>query len=425
MSLIGYRAIARLARHLLPLAGGKVAAGIEGRRDAVGRWLAWAANQRGTDPLVWVHAASVGEWLTAAPVVGRLRAARRDLSIALTYSSPSLQRWPDTPGVDHADYVPPDEPGPMHAVFHALQPAAVVFSRGDPWPELLATATAHKVPAAVIGGSVTPSSGRLAWPVRRWLRPWYRQLAYVGAASQADAERWARLGAAPGALQVTGDPRHDYVLERITNTGTLKPLLAWSAGDAVLVAGSTHPRDEVVVLAAFAVVRQRHPRARLVIVPHESGADRADRIRRIARQHGIEIAQWPGAAASEHPGLVVTAIGRLADLYAVARLAYVGGGFERSGVHAVIEPAAYAVPVVFGPRWSKSEDARRLLSGNPAGGVAMPDRQPEEALARQWMAWLSDPTRCTVTGSAARRTLTGGAGSRAAQAILQLLGDGP
>jgi 3-deoxy-D-manno-octulosonic-acid transferase len=135
-----YRQIARLAHRVLPLAGGKLAEGMAGRRGATDRWLAWAAALPAARSLVWVHAASVGEWLAAGPVVRRLKAARPNLTIALTYSSPSLARWPSPVDVDRADYVPPDEPAPMQAVYAALRPRVVLVARGDLWPELLAAA---------------------------------------------------------------------------------------------------------------------------------------------------------------------------------------------------------------------------------------------------------------------------------------------
>lgn len=418
MSIALYRPIAHLAHRVLPFWRGKLAEALAGRRGATGRWMAWAATLPVPRALVWVHAASAGEWLAAAPVIRRLKAARADLTIALTYSSPSLAGWPRPADVDRADYVPPDEPGPMRAVYEGLDPAMVLVSRGDLWPELLAAAHHRAVPVAVIGGAISPQSRRLAWPWRRLLRDLYRPIAYIGAITPADRERFERLGVPAAVTDITGDPRHDQVVERIANLAAITPLITWGAGQPVLVAGSTHASDEAVVLDAFAQVRRGRPDARLALVPHEPGPAAAERIGAMTRRFGLQMASWPGSADLGDASMVaVQTMGHLADLYACAQLAYVGGGFQPAGVHAGVEPAVYGLPVVFGPVWSKSEDARRLLA---AGGAAsLPSRGAADAFARLWTAWLHDSAARIGVGLRARRTVTPGAATATANAVLR------
>ncbi len=135
----------------------------------------------------------------------------------LTHTSPSVTDEERLAGADHADYLPLDEPRPIARTLDALRPDLLLLSRGDLWPELVRQVQARGVPVAVTGGIVRSRSGRLRWPARAVLRPACRRLAYVGAVTDGDAERWRRLGVLEDRVEVTGDPRHDQLIERPVN----------------------------------------------------------------------------------------------------------------------------------------------------------------------------------------------------------------
>lgn len=390
------------------------------RRAALGRWRAWAASQEPARS-IWIHAASVGEALTALPVCRRLKASHPDTPIALTYTSPSVERWPGAWAVDRADYLPPDLPVPIQLMLDALRPSLLVFSRADLWPELARAALWRGIPVAIVGATVRPRSGRLRWPARPMFRSLYTGIAYAGAASISDAARLARLGVRQAVLEVTGDPRHDQVLERIPDGQVLRQLVDWAARGEVLVAGSTDPQDEPLVLEAFAEVQPRRPAARLLLCPHKPGPQHSDRVAAQARRLGLEAMVWRGGSLqSDEPCLIVERAGLLADLYTLGALAYVGGGFGSHGVHAVIEPASYAVPVIVGPRGHAADAIALLRSG---GAVALPRRQAAPALVRLWEAWLDDVAARVRAGLAARCVLGAGAAHRTATRLLELIAD--
>lgn len=273
---------------------------------------------------------------------------------------------------------------------------------------------------AVTGGMISPRSRRLSWPWRALLGDLCRAVGYVGAVTTQDAERFVRLGVPPAAVDVTGDPRHDHVLERIPDLAAIAPLVSWSAEHCVLVAGSTHPRDERVVLTAFADLRRAHPESRLLAIPHHPGPRGTSGFRKRAERLGLGSARWPGRQdIAETPVLVVESRGQLVDIYACGRAAYVGGGFQTAGVHAVIEPAVFALPVVFGPQWSGSPDARRLVSDG--GATALPGREAAAQLAGVWAEWLADDAARTRAGLRGRGTIKGGAAARTAARLLTAL----
>jgi 3-deoxy-D-manno-octulosonic-acid transferase len=195
------------------------------------------------------------------------------------------------------------------------------------------------------------------------------------------------------------------------------------------VAGSTWPPDEAVLLDAFALVRARHPEARLVLVPHEPTVDHLLALDRRATRAGLPVPARLSTATGPSPILVVDRVGVLAVLYGAGTMAYVGGGFGRAGLHSVLEPAAWGVPVVFGPRWQDSRDAALLLGGGAAEALeeAGGARGAGAALAERWERWIEDEPRRAAQGGRARAIVTQGLGAarRSAEMLAPLISSRP
>lgn len=420
ISLALYRAAALVA-HRVRLPTKKLSESVAGRREAHRRWLEWARSTRRPGPLIWIHGASVGELLTAEPVISRLLRDDPELTVIHTFTSASVTRWRRMAlGVAASDYLPLDEPAPMGAMLEAVRPTVLAFSRGDVWPTLLTLAHSRGLPALVMGASVREGSRRLSWPARTLYRYQYSMLSWIGAASDADAARWMALGARPERVEVTGDPRHAQTLERVPEMGPIAPVAAWAEGNSVVVAGSTDRRDESLLLESAAHVLRRIPGTRLIMVPHEPEPAIVRDIVSRASRSGISAAAWePGSEVPECSCLVVRAVGLLFELYAAGQLAYVGGGLRRRGVHAVIEPAAWGVPILAGPHARKSEDARAL---ERAGAMRiLPHRGPADALAEQWIEWSKNEDQRVAAGLRARALLAGDGARRTALVIRRFL----
>ena len=393
----------------------KLAKGLEGRRQLQDRLAAWGEAYRDQHrPLVWMHAPSVGEGLQAKPVIEMLRSTHPDWQIAYTFFSPSAERLARSLPVDVADYLPFDRPGAVRGALEALKPTALVYSKLDVWPELTLGAASRGVKLGLISATVSPTSSRLNWPARNWGRTAYEALDRIGAISDDDAARLERLGARRSAMSVTGDTRYDSVLER---AGRLDPTIEAltrlevpKGGAFTIVAGSTWPADEAVLLPAFADLRAQVPTARLVLAPHEPNPDHLAGIATAATRAGlprpVRLSQLsPGGGV---PLVVVDRVGLLADLYAAGDVAYVGGGYHRAGLHSVLEPAAFAVPVIVGPRWGMSRDAGLLIE---AGGAAALPEDGRHALLARWSVWHHDAALRRSSGLAARRVVEEGRGA--------------
>ncbi len=395
-----YRLSIRLAEQALPIAARfdkKVARGVDARRGVLARLTAWGRSRRDRNrPLVWMHASSVGEGLQAKPVLETLRAEQPQWQLVYTFFSPSAERLARTLPVDLA------------------QPSALVFSKLDVWPELTLAAARRGVKLGLVSATVSPDSSRLKWPARGWAEPAYRALDRVGAISEEDGRRLEQLGARREAIEVTGDTRYDSVAERAARFDrTREPfarLAATPRGTFTIVAGSTWPPDEAVVLAAFADLLAQVPTARLILAPHEPNPDHLAGI--TARAAQLKLPRPVRLSQLEHAPpatvIVVDRVGILADLYALADVAFVGGGYHRAGLHSVLEPAVFGAPVVVGPHWQMSRDAALLIERGGATALSGDGRHP---LHSQWLVWHHDPDARRKAGAVGKRLLQEGRGA--------------
>jgi len=423
---MGYRAAVRLGTALAPFVGRfhpKLRAGTVARIEAGDRLLEWARwNRDPARPLAWFHAASVGEGLQAQSVLLAFRRLQPQCQVVYTHFSPSAAELARRMEADAVDYLPYDLPGPVDRLLHELDPYLLVFAKLDIWPELSTRAATSGCDVAIVAATVSPGSSRLRWPVRHYLEPGYRSITAAAAISPEDALRLERLGVPRDRIHVLGDPRFDSVVNRVREVPDDESLLHLGRGAPTLVAGSTWPADESVLLGAFRRLRQRQPDARLIVVPHDPTPDHLVGLERTARAEGLPLPVRLSAAEQPAPLLVVDRMGVLATLYGAGTMAFVGGGFGRSGLHSVLEPAAWGVPVLFGPYWRNSRDAALLVDAGAA--VALPhDRSAARALTEQWATWIEDDESRQLQGSRARNVVEQnvGASERSAALLASLI----
>jgi 3-deoxy-D-manno-octulosonic-acid transferase len=392
-------AAATLLARLSPSGDGKAVRAFAARRHLAGRLAAWGRAQRDpARPLLWMHAPSVGEGLQARPVLELMRARRPDVQLAYTFFSPSAERFARGLDVDLADYLPFDTGGGARQLLRALQPTALVYSKLDVWPVLTAHAAAGGVHLGMVSAALAPGSSRRGAVARALLHDAYAALERVGAVSAEDAERLVALGVRREALQVTGDTRYDQVAARAARVDRASALLApLTSTRPTLVAGSTWPADERVLLPAWEAVRRQHPGARLVIAPHEPFPAHLSPIETWAASADLSLARLGSEGQADADVVLVDRVGVLGDLYALATAAFVGGGFHAAGLHSVLEPAAFGVPVAFGPRFRDARDA--VLLHDAGGGAPVHD---SAGAARQFSEWLGRDDRWRESGGRAR-----------------------
>lgn len=400
--------LAGAASGIVPLTDSKAALAVRARHGIRKRYATWAAAHRvKARPLLWMHAPSVGEGLMARPVVSLIRSRHPDMQLAFTFFSPSAEEFSRTLDVDFRDYLPFDAAGEMRAALDALAPRALVFSKVDVWPELVRQAHDRGVRLGMISAALAPDSGRRSALARLLLQDAYAKLDAVGAVDQPTADRLVDLGVRPEVIEVTGDTRFDQVWQRAESADRASGLLARLASDRpTLVAGSTWPADDAPLLDAIARVRRRVPALRVILAPHEVTPQHLHPIVAWARRENFTLARVDEQDAVHADVVLVDRYGVLGDLYALADIAFVGGGFHDAGLHSVLEPAVFGAPVLFGPKHRNSRDALLLLDANGARAVAA-SSDIETALVE----WLEMPDARRAAGERARGVVERGRGA--------------
>ena len=415
--------------------GGKLARGLRGRRDAHER-LVDAATALADRPVVWVHASSVGESLQARAVIDVLRGRIPGLQVVFTFFSPSAEAVRRNFPADIFSCLPWDLPEVMGPVLDAVRPDVIAFTQREVWPTLAEEGAARGVPTVLIAATMPQGSGRLSGPGRILLGPAFQSLRSVAAVSQEDGDRFGLLGVRNDRVTVTGDPGIDGARDRVTRIEREAPHMRVFSDERgpILVAGSTWPSDEEVLVPALAQVRRVVPGLRIVLAPHEpEGYDFAGLGRRLAADGWTPVLLGEVGQAGEvgeakrvpeargtHgvDAILVDRVGVLADLYTLATVAYVGGGFHRGGLHSVVEPAAAGVPVLIGPQYQGSVHATRLLAAGAVRAVADAD-----SLAHALREWLEAPKKNEERGQHAMDYIENhrGAAERTADLITQFL----
>lgn len=409
---IPYGIAGYLARALAAVAPGgesKTSRALRARRGIGERYEEWTKRNRDPSrPLLWVHAPSVGEGLQALPVIQIFRSRHPEVQLAYTFFSPSAERFASTIGADFTDYLPFDTAHDAARSLDLLHPSALVFSKLDVWPLLAEAAGRRGVKLGMVSATMPFSSLRSSPAARLALRDAHQALDAVGSVSDADSVRLVEAGVRPECITLTGDTRYDQAwakaeADSAERNALLNPL---RAARFTLVAGSTWPSDEERLLPAWLAVKAAHQDARLVIAPHELTGRHLAAIEAWAQSHGLSLARLELPSAITADVVLVDRYGVLGDLYALADIAYVGGGFRDAGLHSLLEPAAFGAPVIIGPRHDDNRDARHLVAAGGAFRCADAD-----AIVSRMSRWIDAPESLEFARSAAREVVREGLGA--------------
>jgi 3-deoxy-D-manno-octulosonic-acid transferase len=359
----------QMARH------GKYRKGLAERLGRVPRRLQLPGTQ---EPVIWVHAVSVGEVLAVAGLVEELRRRFPQYRIFISTTTDTgqalaRQRF----GEANVFYFPMDFAFAIRPYLRALRPRLVVVAETEFWPNFIQLAHASGALVAVVNARISDRS----WPSYRRFRGLLRRLlANVDlflAQTQEDAARLQDIGAIPERVRVTGNLKFDIPAPAPPAiVDSLRKSIAASAAGPVMVCGSTVDGEEPLLLKAFENLLVQHPRAVMILGPRRP--ERFAAVAALLDQMSIRFrrrSEWNGETLAGGVFLLDT-IGELAAVYGLADIAFVGGSLVPHGGHNIIEPALHGVAIVVGNHTENFRDIVNLFQSRDALRIVGPAELP-------------------------------------------------
>lgn len=317
--------------------------------------------------VVWVHTVSAGETIAAAPLIRALAAqlgssasAPRLLVTTMTPTGSAEVRRLFGTTVAHC-YAPYDFKDAVQRFVGRVEPTALVLMETEIWPNMIRVTADRNVPVVLLNARLSERSARGYGRVGTLIRPVLRRFTWIACQYAADAERFRALGVSPAQLDVTGSVKFDVAQQRNSREQDVQisALSTSAALDSrpVWIAGSTHPGEDELVLAAHQELQKAFPELCLLLVPRHP--ERFDEVARLAATRCptqrlstllSSSTEAGNAPAGDVPAVVVVDVmGLLRPLYGLAQVAFVGGSLIDRGGHNPIEAAVAGVPIIMGP----------------------------------------------------------------------------
>ncbi|MCD7972645.1 MAG: 3-deoxy-D-manno-octulosonic acid transferase [Candidatus Azobacteroides sp.] len=307
---------------------------------------------------IWIHAASLGEFEQGRPLMEEIKALHPEYKILLTFFSPSgYEVRKDYQGVDLVCYLPFDINKNVSKFLSAANPDIAVFIKYEFWVNYLTQLHKKNIPTYIVSAIFRPKQVFFKW-YGGIFRKVLSYFSGIFVQDKTSCELLSSIGIKENVV-LSGDTRFDRVWsirEQAKELPVVEAFANENSGYCMLVAGSTWPEDEEILLRYF----NFHSNIKLVIAPHVVNQDHLEHITQQLKRPFLYYSQANEKNIKDVDCIIVDSFGILSSLYRYGNIAYIGGGFG-SGIHNVLEAAVYGIPVIFGPNYRKFKEAKDIL----------------------------------------------------------------
>lgn len=311
-------------------------------------------------PVIWMHCASLGEFEQGRPLIEKLKVKYREAFILLTFFSPSgYEVRKNYQGADLVTYLPMDGKKNAEKFIETVHPSLAIFVKYESWLHYLKTLKSNNIPTLLIAAIFKPQQNYFGI-LGGFLRQMLEYYTHIFVQDKASLELM-QLHEVSATCSISGDTRFDRVHEIAAESFNHPVIEQFCMNHQVIVAGSTWKEDEEV-LAAFL---KRLPRTRIIIAPHEISAENISRLQKLFPE-SVLISECDGPIPPSANVLIINGIGMLSKIYRWSTISYIGGGFNKAGIHNVLEAAVYGKVTVFGPHFNRSGEAETLIAKEAA-----------------------------------------------------------
>ncbi|GBC63825.1 3-deoxy-D-manno-octulosonic acid transferase [Desulfonema ishimotonii] len=363
---------------------------------------------------IWVHALSVGEVISAVPLVRAMKTRFPDHEIlfsAATKTGFETATAQIGPQVARIFFFPLDILFSVRRVIRRVAPEFVIIVETDIWPNFLAEARRRDIPVFLVNTRLSTRSFRGYRRFSFFTGPVFRMFTRICPQSGADAQRFLHLGVPPEQIVTTGNMKFDQPADPVPaeRIAQMRSDLHIRPEARVLVAGSTHAGEEEQIRVAWIGLKKALPDLCLIVAPRNP--ERADAVCRIFSESGLKALPMKSAEQTASEGgwdvMAVDRIGVLRSLYALGEIAFVGGSLVALGGHNPLEPAAFGKPVLFGSHMADFAEISALLLAE-GGAVQVTDAA---SFRRETLRLFENTAAASETGKRALRVFTANRGA--------------
>lgn len=335
---------------------------LNGRKKIFDELKQWKVDIN-SNKIIWVHCASLGEFEQGRPIIEKLKQQYPSCKILLTFFSPSgYEIRKNYSGADGVFYLPLDGKSSAERFISTVKPSLVIWVKYEYWFYYLTQLKNNKIPVILVSAIFRENQPFFKWYGGLWKKI-LRSFEKIFVQNENSVLLLQSIGLAEN-VTVTGDTRFDRVMDIIEKNEPLpNALINFCQNKKVIIAGSTWEEDEEEIVHYAKI----HSDIKFIIAPHEIDKERLDDIKKL----------FPNAVfysefiKGEHEAqtIIIDNIGMLSKLYKLSTVAYIGGGFNESGIHNILEAAVYGRPIIFGPEYQKFAEANDLIDKKGAFSI--------------------------------------------------------
>lgn len=346
--------IAGFLLKIVALFSPKMALFVKGRKDV---FKTLEAKIQANDKSIWFHAASLGEYEQGLPVIEKIKEKYPSHKIIVTFFSPSGYEVRKNNTVANCTvYLPLDTQKNAKQFIELTNPELVFFIKYEYWPNYLNELKKRNIKTYLISGILRENQAFF-----KWYGGFYRKSldAFDFFFVQNESSKQLLQSLGHQNVLVSGDTRFDRVSTILEKDNTLNFIAEFKDNKITVVVGSSWPKDEEII--AQYINQYSNENVKFIIAPHNIKAEQIAKLKALITKPTALFSEKENQSLSDQQVFIIDTIGILTKIYSYADIAYVGGGFGNPGIHNILEPATFGIPIVIGPNYSHFAEATALV----------------------------------------------------------------
>jgi 3-deoxy-D-manno-octulosonic-acid transferase len=329
------------------------------------------------DRTIWIHCASLGEFEQGRPVIEAIKKEESELKILLTFFSPSgFEVRKNYSGADCIIYLPPDTRANAAKLIRLVNPEFVIFVKYEFWHNYISVLYEKRIPLYLISAIFRSEQHFFHW-YGSFFRTMLRKFRMIFVQDKPSLDLLSGIGIKD--VTIAGDTRFDRVVQIAKSTREIPKIELFRGAERLFLAGSSWRLDEEIIAE---YINKFPEKMKWVFAPHEIGTANIERLEKLFNVRSVRFSRYDDTEKDARV-MIIDNIGMLSSAYKYAYIAAVGGGFGK-GIHNILEPACWGIPVIFGPEFRKFREAVELI--NEKGAMTFNSFDGFSAIIDKWLA---------------------------------------